>query len=650
MRNPRFVTLLSLVPLCALLTACPPEEVPKTEETGSTIDTGQSAYDGDGDGVTVADGDCDDENADVYPGRTEDCNGVDDNCNDMVDEGFGDADEDGIADCEDTEECDGLDNDGDGEVDEDFSDADGDGTADCADGEECDGLDNDGDGDIDEGYDVDGDGYTQCGSDDLEPDCDDTDDSVFPGAEEVVGDGIDNDCDNRVDEGNWVEGDVFITEVMSNPGMVSDANGEWFEVYNGTTEMVYLNGLEIYSSVDGDYHQVESDELLWLEAGEYFVFGNNDQTIENGLVEVGYVYTGITLSNEDDDLILVMDGVTLDDLTWDDGLTMPDPDGASISLDPWYMTSFFNNEASSWCAALDQWDTSTDAGSPGAENELCSTIDHDFDGYSRDEGDCDDDNDTVYPGAPETEPTLDNDCDGDIEWMPVADASYDEDDSTLLHCDTLYLDGSDSYDPELVYHGVGSELTYDWSLDSVPADSSTTVDDITDSDDESPTFIPDVPGDYSFSLVVDDGGVESDVSELNLTIAERTANSAPAADAGSDESYEEASNCQAINYGESYSCAACEDYDFSLSATGSTDADSDWMTYAWSVTSGSATLDDSTSDSPTLTFTGPSATYGSDTVETVEVELTATDCYGDSGTDTVTLTFTCTTPEADSGT
>jgi choice-of-anchor A domain-containing protein len=49
------------------------------------------------------------------------------------------------------EPCDGVDNDGDGKVDEGWADSDGDGTADCVDSEECDGLDNDGDGAIDEG-------------------------------------------------------------------------------------------------------------------------------------------------------------------------------------------------------------------------------------------------------------------------------------------------------------------------------------------------------------------------------------------------------------------------------------------------------------------------------------------------------------------
>lgn len=49
------------------------------------------------------------------------------------------------------EACDGVDNDGDGDIDEGYPDTDGDGIADCVDREECDCLDNDGDGDVDEG-------------------------------------------------------------------------------------------------------------------------------------------------------------------------------------------------------------------------------------------------------------------------------------------------------------------------------------------------------------------------------------------------------------------------------------------------------------------------------------------------------------------
>jgi len=63
--------------------------------------------------------------------------------------------------------------------------------------EVCDGiLDNDCDGvdDPDE-IDDDLDSLTEC-----DGDCDDGDDTIFPGAEEVCGDGLDNNCDGQVDE------------------------------------------------------------------------------------------------------------------------------------------------------------------------------------------------------------------------------------------------------------------------------------------------------------------------------------------------------------------------------------------------------------------------------------------------------------------
>ena len=52
--------------------------------------------------------DCNDANAAIHPGAAEVCNGVDDNCNGSVDEGFLDTDGDGIADCVDPDD----DNDG----------------------------------------------------------------------------------------------------------------------------------------------------------------------------------------------------------------------------------------------------------------------------------------------------------------------------------------------------------------------------------------------------------------------------------------------------------------------------------------------------------------------------------------------------------
>jgi hypothetical protein len=614
------------------------------EETGAD-DSYVPPVDADGDGVTVADGDCDDDDATLHPNQAESCDGIDNNCNGVVDEGMDDTDDDGTADCMDTEECDGLDNNGDGRVDEGFADDDGNGEADCVGTEACDGVDNDGDGEVDEGYDADGDGYTQCGSDTEAADCDDTDGDIFPDAGEITGDGVDNDCNGLIDEGEWATGDLTITEIMTNPQDVTDPNGEWFEVLNTTDRELILNGVVLQSTVDGEYHMVATEDgsQVTVGAGEFFVFGANDDDVTNGDVLVNYEYMGkygpdLSLSNETDDLELWAGDVLLDAVSWDDGATMPDPSGASISLDPGYYGDDTNDDPAYWCAATEEWgEPGGDFGSPGAENELCSTWDHDGDGYSGDQGDCDDADDTVYPGAYEEDPLKDNDCDGEVESAPFAVADYDAS-STVYTCSPLQLLGEDSFDLE------GASLTYAWELTTAPSGSALTTADLETSTDMNPTIHPDLPGDYTFTLTVNDGGADSKPSSITVTVTERPGNNSPTANAGADQSYSSSADCQAISYGASYDCEDCSDYIFTLDGSGSSDADGDELSYSWSITSGSTygTLSSSTGTGPQLTISGADASYGSANPNEVVVELTVTDCMAATGTDTVTITYYCT--------
>ncbi len=170
-------------------------------------------------GYVVSNGDCDDSNPDVHPWTRELDDGLDNNCNGKVDEGY-------------VEKPFYLDQDSDGYGDPRFSemairrplgyvsnnldcnDAQPD---DHPDGTEVlDNRDNDCDGDVDEGgatyyRDVDGDGFGRPydtieslspleGYADNGEDCDDNNAEISPAAVELF-DSIDNDCDGGIDEG-----------------------------------------------------------------------------------------------------------------------------------------------------------------------------------------------------------------------------------------------------------------------------------------------------------------------------------------------------------------------------------------------------------------------------------------------------------------
>lgn len=200
-----------------LLVGCPSDKTGAGVDTGAGGDTSDTPVgDADGDGF-VGSEDCDDTDASVHPGADETCDGIDEDCDTLVDDDpvdgqswYTDGDGDGYGDaltlntdCEipvggvaDGTDCDDADE-----------------TIHPGATEVCDEVDQDCDGDVDEGLmyaDADGDGYgdpdeSMCLCDATPDavgnadDCDDSDVSISPNASESWYDGVDQDCSDTSD-------------------------------------------------------------------------------------------------------------------------------------------------------------------------------------------------------------------------------------------------------------------------------------------------------------------------------------------------------------------------------------------------------------------------------------------------------------------
>ncbi len=160
--------------------------------------------DDDGDGYSENQGDCNDRNANIFPGAVEICDSLDNDCDGSVDEGnvcqtCTDADKDGYYKengCGSDPDCNDTNagiNPGAAEDCDDGKDNDCDGLIDCDD-PDCDAVCN-------PCTDADGDGFfaeANCGT---IVDCNDNDASINPDTDEICDDAIDQDCDGEVDEG-----------------------------------------------------------------------------------------------------------------------------------------------------------------------------------------------------------------------------------------------------------------------------------------------------------------------------------------------------------------------------------------------------------------------------------------------------------------
>jgi len=389
-------------------------------------------------GLVTEAGDCDDSDSDAYPGATEVCDGVDNDCDELVDDddevegavdyypdadgdGYGDwqadavfaceqpsghTDAEGAIDCDDTrddiypdadEYCDGVDNDCDGVTDEDDA---LDASTWYADGD-------------DDGYGADDDSTTACdqpdGYVDVGGDCDDSDELYNPGADEDdCTDPNDYNCDGSTGYADD-DGDGYPACEECDDGDAS--------VYPGATE--YCDGAD--NDCDEDIDEDPIDGSTWFIDKDSDGYGSDASTMDACDQPSGYAATD-TDCDDSDAAISPGVGEACDGIDNDcDGLVDDDDTGI---VDPL-----------SWYA-----DADTDSyGDPSVSTTACDQPS----GYVADDTDCDDSDASIYPGAAETVgdlcfDTVDNDCDGDIDAVDSDCAACP---STCADEVCLYVDG-----------------------------------------------------------------------------------------------------------------------------------------------------------------------------------------------------------------
>ena len=385
--------------------------------------------DADGDGYS-AEEDCNDSDASVFPGTEEICDGIDNNCDGVADEGvltayYADSDGDGFGSMLVMEEACELPV---GYVANGSDCDDEDATVYPAAEEVCDGVDNDCDGSEDEDLgdffyaDVDGDGYgdlnntTQscelpAGYSLSSDDCDDQNSAIHPAAEEVC-DGLDNNCNAIIDDDvvsgapEWfrdTDGDGFgdpemVSEACAQPeGFVADdrdCDDINSDVYPGAAE--YCNGVD--DDCDGSTDEDDAlDTLTWYLDGDGDGAGDQTQTTQACTQPLGYLSDASDCDDNDDDVYPGApencNGVdddcdgSIDEESSDLGVFYADLDGDGYG---------------------DASNTVTACAQPS--------------GYVLNQSDCDDEDATVYPAGEEVCDGVDNDCDGAVDEQTASDA------------------------------------------------------------------------------------------------------------------------------------------------------------------------------------------------------------------------------------
>ncbi len=166
-------------------------------------------------------------------------------------------------------------------------------------------------------------------------------------------------------------GDLVVSEFMSNPTAVPDAQGEWIELQNTLPWRLDMEGLVI-SDAGGDLFGLwNGGQGILVGPGSSLVLGNNPDPATNGGVRVDFAYSGFVLANVADEIYVhTREGVLLDAVEYSTSEAWPLEAGRSASLDPRASDPLLNDDPDQWCPATAPL-PGGDSGSPGAANGVC---------------------------------------------------------------------------------------------------------------------------------------------------------------------------------------------------------------------------------------------------------------------------------------
>ncbi len=165
-------------------------------------------------------------------------------------------------------------------------------------------------------------------------------------------------------------GELLFTEIMYNPTALSDADGEWIEIYNNSDRIIDLQNLVLERD---DINRFTIPDPIDLAPGAYFVFSRTDQATD---ATDYYNYgSGILLPNTGAVLSLLNEGEAANPgaliFSLDYGVAgFPDGSGASIGLNPNLLNASDAVSGNSWCISTSTYSTG-DLGTPGAVNDDC---------------------------------------------------------------------------------------------------------------------------------------------------------------------------------------------------------------------------------------------------------------------------------------